>query len=149
MEHRSHSRRSSAEVHLGFQIAPMIDVVFVILLYFMIVAGDAQAERFHQTKLPSDSIVPGLPPVEVILRIEDDGQVYLNEDPVDSAESRLLPELCGNLRDLREGSEATHSELLITISAHELAQYQRVVDVLDALTRAKIPNVTFQAGEPD
>jgi biopolymer transport protein ExbD len=25
--------------HLGFQIAPMIDVVFVIMLFFMVMAG--------------------------------------------------------------------------------------------------------------
>ncbi|OYV03773.1 MAG: biopolymer transporter ExbD, partial [Verrucomicrobiales bacterium VVV1] len=80
MKHRSHSRKSSAEVHLGFQIAPMIDVVFVILLYFMIAAGDIQAEKAHVTKLPGEPQESrGLlvDPDEIILRIEDDGQVYL------------------------------------------------------------------------
>ncbi len=37
----------------------------------------------------------------------------------------------------------------MTIYANEQAKYERVVDVLDALTRAKIANVTFQAGAPE
>jgi biopolymer transport protein ExbD len=147
MKHRSHSRKSSAEVHLGFQIAPMIDVVFVILLYFMIAAGDVQAEKYHTTSLPSG--VSALTPDEIIIRIEDDGQVFLNDDPVDAPEVRNLPELSDTLKELKASSEAGHSDLLITISANETAEYQRVVDVLDALTRAKISNVTFQAGAPD
>ena len=40
------------EVNLGFQIAPMIDVVFVILLFFIVQASDIQVENAHVTKLP-------------------------------------------------------------------------------------------------
>ncbi len=149
MKHRSHSRKSSAEVHLGFQIAPMIDVVFVILLYFMIAAGDIQAEKAHVTKLPGDPQESHIQPDEIILRIEDDGQVYLNDDPVDTPETRALPELLSNLKDLRESTEAANTKLFVTISANEAAEYQRVIDVLDVLTRAKIHHVTFQAGAPD
>jgi biopolymer transport protein ExbD len=39
--------------------------------------------------------------------------------------------------------------VLVTIYANELARYERVVDVLDALSRAKITNVSFQAGSPE
>lgn len=147
MKHKSRHRKQSSEVHLGFQIAPMIDVVFVILLYFMVVAGDAQAEKAHVTKLPGPVGIGT--PDEIVIRIEDDGQVFLNDDPVDSPELRSLPELSGSLKELKTSSEAGHSELLITIAANEAAQYQRVIDVLDALTRAKITNVTFQAGAPE
>ena len=75
--------KPSAEVNLGFQIAPMIDVVFVIMLYFMVMAGAVQVENAHNTKLPgtiqgeTDTPLPD----EIAVRIEDDGQVYLNDDP--------------------------------------------------------------------
>ena len=49
---RRHKRKPSSEVNLGFQIAPMIDVVFVIMLYFMVMAGAVQVENAHNTKLP-------------------------------------------------------------------------------------------------
>jgi biopolymer transport protein ExbD len=53
------------------------------------------------------------------------------------------------LNQLRESSVASKSEVLVTIYANELARYERVIDVLDALSLAKISNVTFQAGGPD
>jgi biopolymer transport protein ExbD len=149
---RRRKRKQSSEVNLGFQIAPMIDVVFVIMLYFMVMAGAVQVENAHNTKLPgtvqvenSDTPMPD----EISIRIEDDGQVYLNDDPLDAPENKMLPELAGNLNQLRESSEASKSEVLVTIYANEQAKYERVVDVLDALSRAKIANVTFQAGEPE
>ncbi len=149
---KHHRKKQSAEVNLGFQIAPMIDVVFVIMLYFMVMAGAVQVENAHNTKLPgtvqvenSDTPMPD----EIAIRIEDDGQVSLNEDALDGPETKLLPELANNLNQLRISSEASRSEVLVTIYANEQAKYERVVDVLDALSRAQISNVTFQASSPD
>ena len=36
----------------GFQIAPMIDVVFVIMLFFMVMAGAVKVENELNTQLP-------------------------------------------------------------------------------------------------
>ena len=153
---RRRKHKPSSEVNLGFQIAPMIDVVFVIMLYFMVMAGAVQVENAHNTKLPgtvqADTDTPL--PDEIAVRIEDDGQVYLNDDPLDSPDAstpagKALPEFKANLIQLKESSDASKSEVLVTIYANELARYERVVDVLDALSQAKISNVTFQAGSPD
>jgi biopolymer transport protein ExbD len=148
---KSHRRKANAEVNLGFQIAPMIDVVFVILLFFIVQASDIQVENAHVTKLPgtvetSDATVL---PDEIAVRVEDDGQVYLNDDPLDAPDTKNLPEFAGSLNSLREASDASKSKVLVTIYANELARYERVIDVLDALSRAKITDVTFQAGSPD
>ena len=130
----------------------MIDVVFVIMLFFMAMVGAMKIENAHNTKLPgtvqvetSDTPMPD----EIAIRIEDDGQVYLNDDPLDTPEVKDLLELAGNLSQLRESSQASKSEVLVTIYANEQAKYERVIDVLDALSRAKIANVTFQAGAPE
>jgi biopolymer transport protein ExbD len=149
-KHR-HRKKANAEVNLGFQIAPMIDVVFVILLFFIVSASDIQVENSHVTKLPgtvetqSDTPTPD----EIAISIEDDGQVFLNDDPLDTPEAKMLPELASSLNQLRESSAASKSEVLVTIYANELARYERVVDVLDAMSRAKITNVSFQAGSPE
>ena len=88
---RRYKRKQSPEVHLGFQIAPMVDVVFVIMLFFMVLAGQVKVENAHNTKLPgtvqvenSDTPMPD----EIAIRIEEDGQVYLNEEPLDTPQSR-------------------------------------------------------------
>lgn len=144
-------RRGSTEVNLGFQIAPMIDVVFVILLYFMVMAGAVQVENAHNTKLPGTvpSDTETETPDEVAIKIEDDGQVYLNEDPLDAPDSKDLRELAVNLIQLKESSDASKAKVLVTIYASEEAKYQRVIDVLDALGRAQLGDVTFQAGSPE
>ncbi|WAC19774.1 biopolymer transporter ExbD [Luteolibacter sp. SL250] len=151
MSSKRKHKKASAEVNLGFQIAPMIDVVFVILLYFMVAAGSQQKENAHNTKLPGTVPPEGASemPDEVTIMIEDDGQVYLNDDPLDSAEAKDLRELAGSLVQLKQASENANSKILVTVYANELAKYERVVDVLDALTRAKIVDVTFQAGAPE
>ena len=146
-----HKHKKNAEVNLGFQIAPMIDVVFVILLYFMVAAGAQQKENAHNTKLPGTEppVEETAMPDEISIMIEDDGQVYLNDDALDGPNAKDLPELAGSLIQLKQASENANSKVLVTVYANELAKYERVVDVLDALTRARISDVTFQAGSPE
>ena len=141
------ARRHSSAVNLGFQIAPMVDVVFVIMLFFMVLAGSVQREGSHNTTLPCRTPAP--PSDEIAIRIEDDGQVLLNDEPLDSPTSKALPELANNLRQLLDISLAAQSDVVVTIYADEAARYERVIDTLDALTRAKISQVTFQAVAPD
>lgn len=146
--------KGTAEANLGFQIAPMIDVVFVILLFFIVQAGDIQVENSHVTKLPklpSTEISKEPTPLldEVFVRIEDDGQVYLNDDPLDAPEAKNLPEFASTMHQLKESSVASESKVLVTICPNELARYERVVDVLDALSRAKVSDVSFQVASLD
>ena len=145
MKKDSRVKKSSA-VHLGFQIAPMIDVVFVIMLFFMVMAGAVKVEKNHVMTLPGippDGAVPL--PGEVFIRVEDDGQVYLNDDPLDSPEATSLRELTSNLLQLRESSNTSKSDLFVTIDANEHATYQRIVEVFDALQVAQIDKVSFAA----
>lgn len=129
----------------------MIDVVFVILLFFIAQAGQIQVENSHVTQLPGTESTENSveTPDEISIMIEDDGQVYLNDDPKDNPSLKNLPELTSNLIALKQSSDSIKSKVLVTIYANNLAKYERVVDVLDSLTRAEINNVTFQAGSPD
>ena len=145
---KTHRQRSqSSLVNLGFQIAPMVDVVFVIMLFFMVLAGQVQVEHQHTTQLPDNSGVPLHD--EIAIQIDADGQVFLNDDPLDTPQSKSLPELTGNLQQLQAGAAASQSEVMVTLYANESARYERIVDTLDALTRAHISKVTFQAGAPE
>ncbi|MEI6673734.1 MAG: biopolymer transporter ExbD [Verrucomicrobiota bacterium] len=149
MKRRKH--KQSSEVNLGFQIAPMVDVVFVIMLFFMVMAGAVQVENTHNTKLPgtipSDADTPI--PDEVAIRIDDDGQVFLNDESFDTPQVKSLPDLAINLKQLQEASKASNTAVMVTIYAAENSKYERIIDVLDALTRAGISNVTFQAVAPE
>ncbi len=132
---------------LGFQIAPMIDVVFVIMLFFMVMVGTVKVERELITKLPS----PGDPMVrfpvdEITIGILEDGTVTLNEESFDSPRDKSLPTLTQTLRRLATSSANQKQSVLVTIQAEEQASYERVIDVLNSLHRAQIQNVTFTVG---
>lgn len=139
-------RKEVEAVHLGFQIAPMIDVVFVIMLFFMVMAGAVQVENELNLKLPG-TIAPDTPVKaieETQIRVLDSGEILLNEDPMGDPGDTKLVNLAATLVRLMESSSVAGSEVVVTIMADEFAPYQRVVNVLNALSIAKVKNVTFE-----
>ena len=145
MKPKSARRRfRSQNNHLGFQIAPMIDVVFVILLFFVVAAGNARQESALNTVLPGGTHCGSSPdPVEI--RIDESGQIYLNEEPLDSPMARRLPEFSRAIREIKNAGYDARSGAEIILSADKLTKYQRMVDVMDVLAREKITNVTFHS----
>src|SRR3981081_3897928 len=92
------------EGNLGFQIAPMIDVVFVIMLFFMVMAGAVKVENELNTQLPGTAATSTSTDFvdETSSHISDPGEVSLNDEPFDSPESKELPQLKGTLMRLKQ-----------------------------------------------
>ena len=136
---------------LGFQIAPMIDVVFVIMLFFMVMAGSVRVEKELNTKLPGSAETSTATEFydEQIVGIAENGEITLNDEPVDSPESRDLPQFTNTMRRLKESSDAAKSPVVLTIVSELNAPYQRTIDVLNACAAAKVDNVTFTVGEEE
>lgn len=139
------------EGNLGFQIAPMIDVVFVIMLFFMVMAGAVKIENELNTQLPGTAATSTSTDFvdEQIITISDAGDVSLNDEPFDSPQSKELPQLRGTLMRLKQNADAAKTPAVVTIISDEQAKYSRTVDVLDALAVAKIDNVTFTVSEEE
>ena len=139
------------EGNAGFQIAPMIDVVFVIMLFFMVMAGAVKVENELNTQLPGTAATSTSTDFvdEQIITIADTGEVSLNDEPFDTPQSKELPELRGTLMRLKQNADAAKTPAVVTIISDEQAKYSRTVDVLDALAVAKIDNVTFTVAEEE
>jgi biopolymer transport protein ExbD len=141
---------NSNDGNIGFQIAPMIDVVFVIMLFFMVMAGAVKVERELNTKLPGNAPAANVDFVdEQIITIAENGEITLNEEPMDSATSTALPQLKATLMRLKANADNTKSPAMVTIISEEEAKYSRTIDVLDALSLAGIENVTFTVSEQE
>ena len=136
---------------LGFQIAPMIDVVFVIMLFFMVMASSVRVEKELNTKLPGTTETSSAVEFndEQLVGIAENGEITLNDDPVDSPESKDLPVFTNTLKRLKQSSDAAKSPVVLTIVSELNAPYQRTIDVLNACAAAKIDNVTFTVGEEE
>ena len=139
------------EGNLGFQIAPMIDVVFVIMLFFMVMAGAVKVEKELNSQLPGSASTASSTDFvdEQIITISDIGEVSLNDEPFDSATSTELPQLKATLLRLKQNADAAKTPAVVTIISDEQSKYSRTVDVLDALAVAKIDNVTFTTSEEE
>lgn len=136
---------------LGFQIAPLIDVVFVILVFFMAMAAQIRIERILQTRLPGVAVAGE--PVEFVdeqwLTIDEGGNVSLNGETYDSPHEPALPRLTATLLRLRESSDAAKSRVVVTVESHPDSRYARTIDVLNALSVAGITAVTFATAESE
>jgi len=138
--------------NLGFQIAPMLDVVFVILLYFMVLAGTIKVEYEIKTTLPGSAEVATapsdeLPPDEVIIGITGEGQVTFNDDPIGEAADTKLNDLYNEMRQVADTALQSKTKVIVTVAAEENVKYDRIMNVLDVLAKAKISNVTFSTTE--
>jgi len=133
----------------GFQIAPMIDVVFVIMLFFMLMAGAVKVENELNTTLPGSTESSTATDFvdEIIISISESGEVALNDEPLDAPDSRELPRLRDTLMRLKQNADNAKTPAVVTIVSDPNAKYSRTVDVLDALAVAKIETVTFSVSD--
>lgn len=125
-------------------ITPMIDVVFLLLVYFMFLP--LQQEADISIRLPSQSTPPPEEielPNEHIIDIFPNGLVLLNGAPTDSKDSRNMPRLTTTLTRLRMSSDRIDVNTVVRIQADPDSKHQRSMDVLNACAKAEIKQVSF------
>ena len=138
---------------VGFQIAPMIDVVFVIMLFFMVKVGARQTETEIKSKLPgsaeTSTSVEGLEPLEESIMIDQDGVISHNDEILDpgSVKDGDLTQLKDRMKRLAEQGKADKTPVIVTVSTQPDTKYSRVVNVLNSLQYAGITNMTFTVSE--
>jgi biopolymer transport protein ExbD len=129
------------EGDFGFQIAPMVDVVFVLLLFFMACAGQNIKEGFFQIGLPSSSAAGNDKPiVPIVVDIDPAGNVFVNGDPKSAGpKDRELKQLEEFLTSAMKASP----EDPVIVRPNMEARHERVVDVLNACRLARVQKLSF------
>ena len=140
-----------ANPDVGFQIAPMIDVVFVIMLFFMVMAGAVKVEHELKTVLPGnvETAKETEMPDELTIAVADNGQVSLNDEAISTPQDKELVQLYQEMKRAKQNADSGKTKLLVTVQAEETARYERVINVLDVLAQAEVNNVTFSVAEPE
>ena len=120
----------------GFQIAPMVDVVFVLLLFFMALAGLRQIEKAVPVSLPGPG---GGEDVVFVIDITGAGTVLCN-----GLEFRRAGEMVSNEFDawLRNVAKAEPNATML-IRAEGNAEHGMFIQVLTSLHRAGLKKITF------
>ena len=130
-------------------IAPMIDVVFLLLIYFMVATSLEKQEADISFQLPGtvEQTEPMDMPDEQIIEITANNQVIINEYPYDSPQAERYLELQGMLTRFKQASDANQVEPIVTISPADSVPHQIIVRVMDACSRAGIQAVNFAFSE--
>jgi len=130
-------------------IAPMIDVVFLLLIYFMVASTLERQEADLSFQLPGtvEQETPLDLPDEQIIEIHENGQVVVNEYPYDRPDSLHLDELATMLTRFREASTANKVEAIVTIAPAGTVTHRQIVKVMDACALAEIEGVNFALGD--
>jgi biopolymer transport protein ExbD len=133
----------SEEGDPGFQIAPMVDVVFVLLLFFMASAGSQVIEKELNISLPSGrsaSAAGSVPSTPIIIDILPDGKVQMNNRSYDSPQSRELPEL---RTWLKETIAKFGDKDPVILRPDPMTKHERVMDVLNAASASGVTKLSF------
>jgi len=132
----------SGEGDIGFQIAPMVDVVFVLLLFFMASAGSQVIQKELSINLPSQGDptkrVDG--PTPIVIDVHADGRIEMNNQFYDTPTNKDLPQLRAWLK---ETIAKFGDENPVVVRPDPQALHERVMDVLNAAAASGIKNLTF------
>jgi biopolymer transport protein ExbD len=151
MAHKTHAQQAKAATRVlpeedpDFQIAPMIDILLVLLVFFMSIA----TEQVLQVNK------------EVILPVAKEAK---QPDAADKKKSELMVNLTWNdlsntgaiivdekhiepnvLQELIRKKKEINPDLRVVIRADKRAKYAYVRSIMVAMGAAGVPNVTFSA----
>jgi biopolymer transport protein ExbD len=134
-------RRRAKPETFGFQIAPMVDILLVLLVFFIVTWNFALSENELDVKIPSASkgkeneAYVG----QVVVNVKADGGIVFQRKPIDGDDlERKLEELA-----------KLYPDQAVILRGDERVNYKYIVDVLDICRRANIWNVAFATGRPE
>jgi biopolymer transport protein ExbD len=122
-------------VHPGIQLAPLVDVLLLLLIFFLLTWNAARNENELDVKVPKASAAKekSAPIGDVIVNVKADGSLVVNRRNLNSAE----------LGDLLRSLVKLNTEQAVVIRGDEAGAYKNIINVLNICTEARITNVAF------
>lgn len=128
-------RRHARPEIFGFQIAPMVDILLVLLVFFIVTWNFSLSEKELDVKIPSATHSKNTEEYvgQVVVNVRTDGTIVFNRKPI-SAE-----DLVKKLSDLAK----LYPDQAVILRGDQNADYKFIVNVLDLCRQANIWNVAF------
>ncbi|MFE8071327.1 biopolymer transporter ExbD [Marinobacteraceae bacterium S3BR75-40.1] len=128
---------SDMEEEDGIDVTPMLDVVFIMLIFFIVTASFVKESGIDVNR-PDASTAQPKDKASILVGIGPDGDVWINRRNID-------------LTSVRANIERLHAENpqgSVVIQADEQADTKYLVAVMDAARQAGVYNVSIAAQEP-
>ncbi len=124
----------------GFQMAPMIDIVFLLLIFFMVASIYAQWESKIGINVPTadSGVDASRTPGEIIINLDKDGNIYINSM---SFTPEKLQDLLGQIAETFKGHP-------VIIRGDKETDYENVITVIDICRKVDIWNISFATLSP-
>ena len=124
-----------ATQHPGIQLAPLVDVLMLLLIFFLLTWNAARNENELDVKVPKASAAKEkmAPPGDVVVNVRNDGSVIVNRRTMNGTE----------LNDLLQNLVKLYPDQAVVIRGDEGGAYKNVVNVLNICSEAGVTNVAF------
>ncbi len=116
----------------ALNLTSMTDIVFLMLVFFMLATTFSDPERALGIELPSASSSERAAPEELVINVLEDGSYVLNGAVLGREELRA------ELERTARGAPDTP----VTIRGHRLARHEAIVTVMDACGLAGLTNLS-------
>ncbi|MCX6897155.1 MAG: biopolymer transporter ExbD [Verrucomicrobia bacterium] len=132
--------KTPEEQEIGFQITPIVDIVALLIMFFMCTAATVKPEGQIGVTLPGSGEGGAVVEMEVYLGIQPDGAVTFNEAPIGQPMDDKLQPLRDKLQSL---IKRFGDKFPVYIAPSPNSMHQRVIDVLDACAASGVKNLSF------
>lgn len=125
----------------GMQLAPMIDIVFLLLIFFIVTWQFSRSETELDVSVPTAEQGEELtrPMGEIIINILEDGTLKVEGVAVDLVQ----------LHDKLKAIAGQFENQPVRIRGDGAVTYQRIVEVIDTCQKAGIWNISFATQRPE
>jgi biopolymer transport protein ExbD len=116
------------------EIIPMIDIMFFLLVFFIMITLHMIPNAGLKTQLPSSASALALPPPRVTVTLSTDGSMSVDGRALTPAQLTAM---------LSARPDASHT--VVTIAGSKAAQIQDLVAVMDACRAAGVSQIALAA----
>ena len=123
-------RSGDTDRGVTLEMTPLIDMVFLLLVFFLVATTFHQTEREMQVALPQASFSGPISTAlrEIIINVDEEGEIIVSGRSIDVSE----------LRSLVEQAVAVNPEQKVTVRGDRGTAYANIVRVLDICKGAGI-----------
>jgi biopolymer transport protein ExbD len=134
-------RSRSEPVPVAFQIAPMVDILLVLLCFFVITWSMARKENELDVRVPAAQAAQESNPVvnQTVLNVKSDGTIVWDRKQITR---ETLQEKLKSLASL-------YPDYAIILRGDVKTNYEHIVQVLDTCRQAGIWNVAFATSKAE
>ena len=124
----------------GLELTPMIDVVFLLMIFFLVASKLDEADRFIDVVLPKASAAKPLTtrPREFLVNIDREGNYFVGARPVAIGDLQTL---------LKQAAVDNPKRQTVIVRADENVAHKFVVAAMNACVEAEIEDYQVQSAE--